>query len=78
MWPFIKRIFTDETRWVGLCRASLGSLGFAIDSGVIPMPAGDTWVGKAFIVLGLLIRSSSSRFVPTLSADTPPSVDVKP
>ena len=60
MWPWIKKLFTDETAFVGLMRGSLGGLGAAQMSGQLD----GIWelppiVGVAGIAAALAIRSSS-------------------
>jgi len=67
MWPFIKRIFTDETRFVGFFRSLVFGVGLLFEQGTIPVADTPFWrfVGSLAMIGSMMIRSASSQYVPT-------------
>ena len=65
MWPFVKNLFLDETKFVGMFRAGLMGLGAAQLSGVLDLTflpeAVANVVGIGSLMGAGLLRSSSHK-----------------
>ena len=60
MFPWLRRFFTDETRFVGVARGAILCLGALIATDQIPIPEQWDWIGALMMGIAGAIRSSSS------------------
>lgn len=59
MIPYLKHLFTDEKVFVGLVRAALMIVGFAVEAGKFPLPDSYDWLGFIGIGVAMFMRSST-------------------
>jgi hypothetical protein len=57
MFPLLKKLFTDETAFVGYARFVLIGVGIAAATGSLPLPTRFEWIGAVIAGAGGFIRA---------------------